>query len=167
MKTILLIMTYFLAQNCSDKSTQVLSQKNLPVAIDNIYSQSWAGGRPESGSGINLYIKFKTELPKNIKLQKIYFQNKETTLNIENQSTFIASIYKKPNLEDMDMNGDVQKEYGNQIPEAVTNDKYELKPNEAIFEFLQDTKVSLYKITDIEEKPLLAYPSAKPDNVNE
>jgi hypothetical protein len=114
-----------------------------------------------------LYIKFKTELPKNIKLQKIYFQNKETTLNIENQSTFIASIYKKPNLEDMDMNGDVQKEYGNQIPEAVTNDKYELKPNEAIFEFLQDTKVSLYKITDIEEKPLLAYPSAKPDNVNE
>jgi hypothetical protein len=167
MKTILLIMTYFLAQTCNDKITKVLTQNNLPVPIESIYSQSWVGGRPETGSGINLYIKFKKELPQNIKLQKVYFQNKETTLDIDNKTTFIARIYRKPNLEDMDMNGDAQKEYGNQIPEAVTNTKYELKPNEAIFEFLQDTKISYYKITNIEEKELLAYPSARPDNVNE
>jgi hypothetical protein len=53
------------------------------------------------------------------------------------------------------------------VPEIITTKTdlpFVLKKDEAILEFTVKNKIQLYKIKNIPEKELLAYPSARPRN---
>jgi hypothetical protein len=163
MKTIVLLFTIFLAQNCNQKTNEVKSQENLPAPIEYVFFQNWVGGRPETGSGTNFEIKFKSSFPKGYKLSRLFFGNKVSDIQMKGDSIYVAYFYRKPNLDNLNLDEDPKKEYGNQAPENP-NSQFDLQPNEAILEFMNGQKMEHYKLTKIKEKEFLAYPTARPDN---
>jgi hypothetical protein len=151
---------WILLVSCSSQK-EVSTQ--LPYEIESVYFQQWIGGQELSGSGVNFHLTFKNALPQNTTLEKLYFQDKECVFERESNVKYVAKIYSKPQNQDLILDGDSQKEYGNKAPE-ITQPKFELQPNEAILEFRIGTEVRYYKIVDLKEKELIAYPSTRPRN---
>lgn len=131
--------------------------------IEAVYFQKWVGGQELTGSGTNFHLKLKNPLEQDVSLVKVYFQNQEAIFEKENETTFIARFYSKPPNQDLILDGDSTKEYGNKAPE-ITKPKFNLLPTEAILEFQNKNKTEQLKIINIKEKELIAYPSARPRN---
>jgi hypothetical protein len=158
MKTIALIFTVFIAQNCN----RISISENSPFAIESVTFQKWMGGQERTGSGTNFEIKFKAPLPQNCKLQKAYFQNQEATFEQQNPTIFVAHFHQKPK-KDLVLDSDSKKEYGNTAPE-ISEEKFDLQPNEAVLEYSKDNKTYFFKIKNIPEKEAIAYPVQNPRN---
>lgn len=146
--------------SCSSKK-EISTQ--LPYEIEFVYFQKWIGGQEQTGIGINFYIQFKNPLPENTTLAKLYFQGKEGFFDKEDETHYTARFYSKPQNQELIMDGDSTNEYGNKAPE-ITQPRFELQLNEAILEFHNGNQIQHYKIVDIKEKELLAYPSSRPRN---
>jgi hypothetical protein len=159
MKTILLTIVLLTLNSCSSQKVN----KNLPYPIQEVYFQNWVGGQELTGSGTDLHVTFKSNLPENVKLIKCYFQDKEINFQKMTDKSYIAKIYMRPNNPDYILDENPTKEYGNKAP-VIKKSKYKLNLNEAVLQFLVNNKIQLYKIVNIKEKELLAYPSAKPRN---
>ncbi len=162
MKIILILLTLFLAQTCNKKISESKILENLPTEIETVYFQNWVAGQKESGSGTHFFIQFKTSFPEKIKLKKVYFQGQQSDLQLEEENIFTAN-FTNQTKQDRILHNDSEKEFGNKPPE-IPKTKFDLKPNEAILEFEKDNKILIYKLQDIKQKELLAYPSAKPRN---
>lgn len=133
-------------------SSQHDIKTNMPFKVETVFYQNWVGGQELTGSGTNFFIKFEASFPANIQLKKVYFHDKEVNFEKRDSTTFVAYFYRKPDDK-------------NKIESTESlKSEYDLSDTEAILEFEQDTKTQLYKIKDIKEKELIAYPSAKPRN---
>jgi len=125
--------------------------KKLPFQTQDVYFQKWIGGQELSGSGTIFYIRFKEPFSPNYLLKRVYFQNKVANFEKRDSITFVAQLYQQvPN------NPFNTKE---NEPEEMTNPKFNLQPNEAILEFVQDNKKEYFKIGKTKEKELIAYPT--------
>lgn len=144
-------------------SSQKENYKTLPYEVESAYFQQWIGGQEQTGSGVNLHLKLKEALPENATLTKVYFQNKEGVFEKENETAFIARFYTKPQDKALILHEDSTKEYGNKAPEMIDR-RFQLQNNEAMLEFHNGNKINYYKLVDIKQKELLAYPSSKPRN---
>ena len=109
------------------------------------------------------FLKFKTPLQEGVFLSKVYFQEKEAEVEKRNETDYVARFNWKPNNENLIMDGESIKEYGNKAPE-ITKPRFNLQPTEAVLEFRNNNEIEYYKIVDIKEKELLAYPSTRPRN---
>lgn len=154
MKALYVLMTLVFISCSSQKEV-----KNPPFLTDEVYFQKWIGGQRLTGSGTDFYIRFKEPFSANFKIKKLYFHGRELEVIKRNDSVFTASYSQRPNVEEELNETDGQIE----TPKVVKS-KFELKNNEAILEFEQDSKTQFFRITNIKEKELLAYPSAKPRN---
>lgn len=157
----MLLFTLFLFQNCNTKQDIILSETEIGYEIESIYFQKWIGGQELTGSGIHFYVNFKQELPASVFLKKVYFKNKEAVFNKQSSKNYTAHFYQKPQNQDLILDSDVKKEYGNEGPEIV-KPKYNLQENEAILTFEINQKIQNFKFSNIKEKELIAYPSMKP-----
>jgi hypothetical protein len=162
MKTIIIILSIFLTQNCNDGLAQINPQEKLPSAVEEVYFQRCVGGQEQTGSGVNFSIKFKTAFPKGYELKKVHFQKKIADFENRENRTFLAFFYQRPKT-DLNLNGDVNKEYGNQAPE-MNMSKFKLQDNEAVLEFIKNKKSVYFTLKNIKERELIAYPAAKPQN---
>jgi hypothetical protein len=160
MKSFICLLSIFLTQNCNDNSVEIVSQEKLPVPIDYVYFQKWIGGQEQTGSGINFQIKFKKKLPAKWTLKKVYFQKQEADFEKQDPTTYIAQFYQKPN-QDLNLDNNINNEYGNKAPEIPKN-KWALLDNEAVIAFTQGKKTRCFTIKKIKEKELIAYPAVKP-----
>jgi hypothetical protein len=132
-------------------------QATFPQEIESVYYQGWVGGRPETGSGINLYINFVKPLSKEIRLVKVYFQQKEDALFQLDDRHYVAR-FMNPNYNNVIiLETDDHKEYSNK-PTEISKPKFDLKPNEAVLEYSYKNKIRFYKIRNLKEKELIAYP---------
>lgn len=125
--------------------------KKLPYHTQEVYFQKWIGGQELSGSGINFYIRFKEPFSPNYLLKRVYFQNKVANFEKRDSITFVAQFYQKAINSLNNTKENDQK--------MTTNPKFNLQPDEAILEFVQDNKKEYFKIEKIKEKELIAYPS--------
>lgn len=126
-------------------------QTEFPQEIQSAFYQKWEDGTESSGT--HFYIEFKKPLAANIKLEKIYFQNQESAIKGIAKNTFVAHFYRENKKEDLVLDIDPDKEYGNKAP-VIQKSKFDLKPNEAVLEYKQDNKTQFFKITNLIEKPL-------------
>ncbi|MBP6182367.1 hypothetical protein [Flavobacterium sp.] len=139
-------------------------QTKFPQEIKSVYFQKWIGGQQETGSGIDFYIEFKKPLSKEIKLNKIYFRNSETNFEEVSKNTFVAHFYQKNINQDLILDNDSLKEYGNKAP-VIIKPKFDLNPNEALLEYTENHKTIFFKIMNPKENPTIADPSInKPKN---
>ena len=126
-------------------------QTEFPQEIQSVFYQKMRKGT--ESSAINFYIEFKNPLSANIKLEKIYFHNQESSVQEITPKDFKSSFLQSKIKEDFILDIDPAKEYGNKAP-VIQKSKFDLKPNEAVLQYKQDNKTLFYKISNVSEKPL-------------
>jgi hypothetical protein len=158
MKSIVVLITIFLTQTCSKAPYGLMHKSDLPAEIQEMYFQNWVGGQERTGGGTNFVIQFKSELPADIKLKSVFFKGKSADFETKPNNLYVAYYTYKPK-NDMILENDATKEYGNQAPDITQNDSVSAE----IF-FIKNEKTYSYKVETVKEKEMLAYPSAKPRN---
>lgn len=154
---VLLIMASF--SQCS--STKNLLE-NAPIDIDQVYFQKWIAGVEGGGSGLNIFIPAKETIPK---LDSVYFRGKGMNLEIEENGSLYIGRFKTGlnQKKDIVMSNDPNAEYGNKAPETLQKIPFTLKETECVISYQKDGKTMYFKIDDIVEKEMIAYPSAPPN----
>ena len=71
----------------------------------------------------------------------------------------VIGYFKNQNNRDVIMDGDATKEALNIPPEKIP---FQLNENEAVVSYFENDKMVYYKISNIEEKEILAYPQSNP-----
>ncbi|MBT8253805.1 MAG: hypothetical protein KJO00_04605 [Bacteroidia bacterium] len=143
---------------CSDKKKL---EKQAPVTIDQPYFQRWTAGVEGGGSGMNIHIPVSDV---NIVLDSVYFRGRVAPLELKKEAgqyvgRFSSDFNKK---KDMIMNEDPKEEYGNTMPEKLKPIPFELKDNECVISYRDGKTVKYFMLSNVVEKPLIAYPSAPP-----
>lgn len=154
---ILLILASF--SQCS--STKKF-QEQAPLDISQVYFQKWIAGVEGGGSGLNIFIHVKETSPR---LDSVYFRGKVINLEIEENGLlyigrFLTSLNQK---KDLVMSNEPKAEYGNQAPETLQKLPFDLSETECIISYQKGGKISYFKIENIVEKEMIAYPSAPPN----
>lgn len=117
--------------------------------FEKITYQNWVGGVKGAGGGTIINIKLFKSIPENTQLIKIQFQNREGNITKLNDVSYQSSIKTFDNESET-------------IPTPTI--KTNLKPNQAKVFLKINSKESTIIIEDVKELPMLAYPSAKPNN---
>lgn len=126
-------------------------QTEFPQEIQSVFYHKEKNGK--KSSVINFYIEFKNPLSANIKLEKIYFHNQESPVEEITKNSFVAHFYESDKKEDLILDIDSTKEYGNKAP-MFQKSKFNLKHNEAVLEYKKENIIYFYKITNVLEKPV-------------
>jgi hypothetical protein len=126
-------------------------QTEFPQDIQSVFYQKEQNTKGNSGT--RFYISFKKPLAKTIVLKKIYFHNQDGRVKVITSKDFTAYFLPSNAKEDLIMDSDPAKEYGNKAP-VVKKSKFDLNPNEAVLEYRQDNKTRFFKITNVIEKSL-------------
>ena len=156
------ILSVFLS-NCggskSDTSKYTLTE-NPPFSIEEIYSQKWMAGVKGGGMGTNIYVTLINLEPGTL-INEVYFRNKRTTAEEKNNQMFVG--YFKDEQKDIIMDSDATNEANNIPPQKSP---FQLEENEAVLSYSFKGKDYYFKVSNIEEKDVIAYPSSNPNNDN-
>ncbi|RTY99133.1 hypothetical protein EKM02_10750 [Flavobacterium sp. RSP49] len=126
-------------------------QTEFPQEIQSVFYQKEK--LEKRNEGIHFYIEFKKPLAANITLEKIYFHNQESLVQEITPKDFKFSFLQSNKKEDLIMDINPAKEYGNKAP-VVQKSKFDLKPNEAVLKYKLKNKTYYLKISNVFEKPL-------------
>jgi len=158
----ILILSVFLS-NCgglkSDNTKYILTE-NSPFSIEEVYSQKWLAGFKGGGSGINIYFKVEKVKPGTL-LNEVYFRNKITTAEEKNDHMFVG--YFKNEQQDVIMDSNIYAEATNTPPQKFP---FQLENNEAVLSYTYRGIEYYFKVSNIVEKEVIAYPISKPNNEN-
>lgn len=133
-------MIFFLFSCATKQNVQAQFTEKIAAT----YFQQWIGGQELTGKGIYFYIQLEKPLSSNIHLEKVYFRGNEAVLNKENETNYKASFF--------------QKNKKNKTLKAE-NSLYKLSENQALLTYKIDNKTFYFKLQDLQEKELIAYPS--------
>jgi len=158
-----LFLIIVLISSCGGTKTEDSAYKlsqNPPFTIKEVYSQKWMAGVQEGGSGINIYFTIENiELGTIIK--EVYFRNKIVNLEKKRERLFIG--YFKNKQKDIIMNSDSTKEANNIPPQKFP---FQLETNEAVLSYIYKGVDYYFKVSNITEKEVIAYPQSNPNNSN-
>lgn len=120
-------------------------QEKAPVKMEKPYYTS-------QGDIIKFYVPVSAIQTNRISLDAVYFRNKKAPLvtSPDYPGVYMATFdTAKP---DMIMSSDPKEEYGNKMPQKTEKIDFELKDDEAILIFTQNSKVKYYKLTGVKER---------------
>ena len=156
MKMLRLFLILIFSLGCSSKLPTQETVK-LPVKIKEVYYQKWVAGIQGGGSGVNFHIEFSERLPKDMVLNQLYFRERKDSVRMIDEKNYEATFSGTANLKQGNDADDFVKTKTVKAPIRISG-------NEAVLEFTQNGKRKLFKIKNITEKEMLAYPSARPRN---
>ena len=160
--SILIFTLLSLSCNCQKNATEssVLKNNQETFTISEIYYQSWVAGVRGGGSGINIHIVFKDNLPNYVQLKKIQLLHYTTdTIDVVENLKYIGRIKTERNQ--LKLEEDPINEYGNEVPIKLENS---LKEGQVLLTFENDGKEFTQLIENVKQVEMLAYPSTKPRN---
>lgn len=141
-------------------------QNEAPFTLDEVYYQNWTAGLKDGGSGFDFYLKLKEDLPKNVRLDSVYFKNEVAKLERKSQSglTYIGRFLKKEDLrQDIVMSKDPITEYGNKLPLQLKSQlSIKMNENKCIISYQERNRIKYFKITNVLKKDDVYFPSTKP-----
>ncbi|TVZ26270.1 hypothetical protein JM83_1224 [Gillisia sp. Hel_I_86] len=120
-------------------------QEKEPATMDSAYYTT-------KGEEITFYIPVTAIQSNRVSLDEVYFRNKKANLTTspDKPGVYMATFQMaKP---DMIMSSDPKEEYGNKLPQKTEKMDFELKDDEAILIFTQNSKVKYYKLTGVKER---------------
>ena len=144
----------------SCKSTKF--DKNPPFKISNATYNYWTGGLP-GASGIRIKVAY--EASSEFTLKKIYFKNREGTIQtykVKDKTFFVGSINTSKQLNNTVMDIDSKKEINNKLPSKKI--PFNLKDNEAVISYKNKGKQHFFKIENIQKTNPDYYPSQPSKN---
>ncbi|RLD62214.1 MAG: hypothetical protein DRI95_13335 [Bacteroidetes bacterium] len=150
--------------NCNVSKTNhsiySLSQ-NPPFKISEGYYHDWIAGVQGGGSGTILFITF-SELNKKVKVEDFFFRNKKVKAqNDQNNSLLYIGYFKNDINRGVIMDSDMNKEAQNIPPEKYP---FQLEEDEAVISYTYKEVVQYYKVSNIIEEEVIAFPQTKPKN---
>lgn len=154
-KVFIFLMSFFMLQGC------VAQKKKVVINIEKASYQSWVAGIRGGGSGLNFTINLKSPVPQNIEFTKLYFKNKEAKSTKISDTEYRFAFVGEANFE-RDINQAVSDDPKPQ--NKVVTPPVKINEGEALLEYVQAGKKYFLKINKVEEKEMLAYPSARPQN---
>ncbi|MEM7085966.1 MAG: hypothetical protein AAF489_07280 [Bacteroidota bacterium] len=142
------------------KDTAYSFEQEFPFTLGTVYYQDWVAGVREGGSGTNVHITI-DNFTADVVILNIFFSNKkEKAQNSPQHIDQYVGYFKKKGRPDIVMDGDPMKEAQNSPPEAFP---FQLKHDEAVLSYLHNNEIKYIKISNMERKPMIAYPGAKND----
>ncbi|MDC8005047.1 hypothetical protein POV27_13375 [Aureisphaera galaxeae] len=150
--------------NCAGgKDTMYSLEQQPPFKVTSSYFQKWVAGVQEGGSGVNVYITIE-DISEEIEVRNVYFRSKveKAKNNPSYPDKYIAYFTSNKNR-DVVMDLDPKKEAQNT---PMGDFPFDLKENEAVISFFHKDTEKYFKISDIEEKPMIAYPSTNPNGID-
>lgn len=159
---ILLPVLFLSFSNCAGPrvSKSDMFEKKPPFTINEAYFQKWVAGIKEGGSGISVHLVF-GQIDPNVEIEDLFFRNQvlKTQNSKVNKNEYIAQLsFSSENEITMDI--DPMKESVNTPPQDFS---FQLNENEAVVGYLFEGKRSYFKISDLSEKPQIAYPQSNPN----
>lgn len=150
MKLIIGLMLFGII-SCSSSKTQDIQK--VTDSMESVFFQRWTAGIRGGGSGINFQVNLKAPLEKDETLEKVQFESYEASFEKKSETTYVAFIKTPSNQNDLILDENPEKEYGNKAP--IVN----LKPKEANLFFKINGKEVIKNLQNVKEKEMLAYPS--------
>ena len=157
-----MVLSLFGLSNCAGGKDALL-EKSPPFKIENAFFQKWVAGVKGGGSGINFSITL-TDIQEEVKVKEIYFRDRvsEAIQDPQNVDHYSAHFLDEINKYVI-MDGNSIKEAANTLPEKIP---FTLNPNDAVIGYLHRGELKYFKIENLEEKPILAYPSNNPNGID-
>lgn len=120
-------------------------QERSPAQFNQVYYSY-------DSDGIELTIPVASIQDERVSLNSVYFHGMKSDLmqNDEKPNLYVANF--RMGTEDMVMDKDPAKEYGNKPPQLPEESPFEIDDDEAILVFTQDDEIKYYKLTGIVEK---------------
>jgi hypothetical protein len=159
---ILLISSIFLsclgAKEIPNLKALVLQEKPS-FEVGNVWFQKWVAGMQGGGSGMHLYMTLETNR-NHVVFDSVYFRGLVAKMEV-GKIGYIASFKTALNQkEDLVMDGDSNKEYGNKPPKTDNTFPFKLEDHECVLQYTEYGKTMYYKVTSVVEKQTEYYPSA-------
>jgi hypothetical protein len=155
MKTLhILIISILSLQNCANQM-----QDTFPVKITEAYHHHWVAGVRGGGSGTSFYITFEKILPNDLELNQLYFRKNLAKVHKVSETQYLFSFVGKANQ--------------HRANEFITDDApkakdieppFKVEDNEAILEYTHKGTKKYFKLTNLKQKEMEAYPMVKPRN---
>ncbi|MBR9913507.1 MAG: hypothetical protein GYB32_01565 [Algicola sp.] len=147
-------------------STAQKLQKEAPLDIGDVYFQRWTGGVKGAGSGLNIFIPTEQSA---VILDSVYFREKVAKLELtetDDSHLYIGRFKTAFNEPDTDLvlSSDQKEEYSNQLPKKKQELPFEISDTECIVSYRKGEKQYYFKISNIQEKEPLLYPSTPPNH---
>lgn len=148
--------------NCAG-GKDILLEKEPPFKVKAAFYQNWVAGTKEGGSGTHVSI-ILGAISEEIKVKEIFYLDKvaeavQDRQNIDKYTGFFTNDLK----EDVIMDINVIKESTN-LPKEKS--LFNLKKNEAIISYFHQEEINYFRIENLEEKPLIAYPGTRPNGID-
>ena len=145
------ILAAFIILAIASCSSRKEVSESLLENLENVYYQKWVAGVQGGGSEIHFHVIFKEPLNKEQLLEKVQFETYEAIFEKISETKYLAKINTDQN--DLNLDEDPVKEYGNKAPEES------LKINEANLYFRIKGKEVIKNLQNVKEKPMIAFPS--------
>ena len=120
-------------------------QGKAPANLGDVYFTT-------QGEIITLYIPVNSIQTNRVNLTEVYFRNRKAMLTTTEDMPGVYRATFQTGKQDMIMSSDPQEEYGNKMPQKEEKMEFDLKEDEAILIFTQNSKVKYYKLTGVKEK---------------
>jgi hypothetical protein len=148
--------------NCAG-GKDVLFEREPPFEVKGAFFQNWVAGIKGGGSGTNVSILLGSIIEE-IAVKEIYYMDQVTKAvqdpqNIDKYTGFFKSEINR----DVIMDENAVKESMNTPP---SKSPFTLSKNEAVISYLHNGEIEYYKISNLEEKPMIAYPGSSPNGDN-
>lgn len=157
---IVLILTSILQSSCGSTKTQDMKLSKSPFTDVIAYYNTYVAGLEGGGAGIEFYIEGNV-LPERIQLEKVYFQNSIGRL-MQGDRKYVARFRTDRDSQDVMMSSDPNEEAGNIPPTDIEKFPFTLEDGEAGISFKENGVLKFTKLSNVEKRQSIAYPSAPP-----
>lgn len=147
-KSIFLVLLVLCFSNCGSKHQK---QMDFPQEIADAYYETQLVDDQGLSVMLNFYIEFTEPLSKEIHLQKVYLRNQKAEIKKVSDKKYRAHFSQQSMKEDLILDSDRTKEYGNKAP-IISKPKFKLEKGEAVLEYQMNNETLFFKLTEIDEK---------------
>ncbi|MFK5981695.1 MAG: hypothetical protein QM499_02185 [Flavobacteriaceae bacterium] len=159
---VVILLLFVVTLSCGgSKTSEIKFVKTPPFSITKTYSQKWVAGVQGGESGTNLYVLVKN-ISEGVEIKEFYFGNKITEAKLLLKDNYVG-YFKNEINRDVIMDGNTTNEAAIIPPQKSP---FQLAKNEAVISYSEKGEIYYYRISNIEEKEMLAYPQGNPNIEN-
>lgn len=161
---LLCLLIFCSCQSSKTETTIYRLEVNPHFTIKAASYQKWVAGTEAGGSGTDVYLELAL-LSKEIQIRDIFFSQQivKAQRRLEPSEYYVGNFRNEVIKREYIMDEDPIKEAQNTPPQAFP---FQLKDNECVLSYSLNGTLKYFKIENMEEKPMIAYPGTNRQDEN-
>ena len=156
----------FSFSNCGSGNTNssyLPLEEYPPFIVEAASFQEWVAGTPQGGKGVNVFINF-SEIQQGVVFKEIFFRGQKTEVvtSAAVRVQYVGYFNNEPKR-DVIMDSNPIQEAANTPPQKIP---FQLNDDDAVIIYTFNGEVAYFKIENLEQKEMLAYPASNPKGDN-